>query len=102
MPILYQNNRAVVCRGKVQNISGKIADASAFVMATHPALDNRPRGSYAAQTAARATWVVTQHCYTRGTSETAPSSRGSLAGASEFSTDALMRRKAAERRREHR
>lgn len=108
MPVVVasESTEGVICKGEVKACSGRVTRISAVIVAATPALDNSPKGSYTAGPAAARTCIAVQHdahcCWTRGIGGTRPSGLGALADAPGFSTDALMRRKASEKRRERR
>jgi hypothetical protein len=105
MPVLVlvptERGEGVTCEGELDWVHGSAAGVPGGIVAANPASDNRPKGSYTVGTN-----VVVQHdahrCWTGRVADPRACAHGSLADAPGFSTDALMRRKAGDRRREHR
>ncbi len=83
----------VVYKGDILRSPGDGPIVTAIIVAATPTSDNQPKGSYTFGVEPDSC-IVTE--YRRS------SARGTLANVTGFSTDALMLKKASEKRREHR
>ena len=103
-----ERRAGIVTQRTRERIPDSDALVSTIIVVSAPMADNNPKGSYTSGSAFLACNTHTAPAHYSGSRRArtlrkpCPSALGALASVPEFSTDALMRQKASEKRKEHR